>query len=84
MPKEYYQGVKELFNLKECIGIIGGKTRQAYLFIGYNVNVDSLICLDPHVTKEDDKPINYNNILSKPSEQPIYLQKWVKWVLGLL
>ena len=36
IPVEYYKGIRELFNLKSCIGIIGGKTRLAYYFIGYN------------------------------------------------
>ena len=82
IPKEYYKGIKELFNLKECIGIIGGKTRQAYYFIGYNDNEDSLIFLDPHVTKEDDKSINYNNILSKHIVKPIYSLKMSKMSTG--
>ena len=78
IPKEYYPGIKELFNLKECIGIIGGKTRQAYYFIGYNENDDSLLYLDPHVTKEDDKNININNILSKHLIKQIHLLKMNK------
>ena len=78
IPKEYYPGIKELFNLKECIGIIGGKTRQAYYFIGYNDNEDSLLYLDPHVTKEDDKEINMNNILSKHVFKQAYLLKMTK------
>ena len=82
IPKEYYQGIKELFNLKECIGIIGGKTRQAYYFIGYNDSENSLIYLDPHVTKEDDKSINYNNILSKHIIKPIYSLKLSKMSTG--
>ena len=65
IPKEYFKGIKELFNLKECIGIIGGKTRLAYYFIGYNDEEDSLLYLDPHLTIENDKVINTNNILSK-------------------
>ena len=78
IPKEYYRGIKELFNLKECIGIIGGKTRQAYYFIGYNDNEDSLLYLDPHVTKEDDKIININNILSKHLIKQVYSLKMSK------
>ena len=78
IPKEYYPGIKELFNLKECIGIIGGKTREAYYFIGYNDNEDSLLYLDPHVTKESDKTINYNNILSKHIIKNAHLLKMTK------
>ena len=78
IPKEYYPGIKELFNLKECIGIIGGKTRQAFYFIGYNDNEDSLLYLDPHVTKEDDKTININNILSKHLIKQVYSLKMSK------
>ena len=65
IPKDYYEGIKKLFTLKECIGIIGGKTRLAYYFIGYNNEDDTLLYLDPHVTKEADKVINLGNILSR-------------------
>ena len=78
IPKEYYQGIKELFNLKECIGIIGGKTRQAYYFIGYNDNEDSLLYLDPHTTKEDTQIINIDNILSKHLIKQIHSLKMSK------
>ena len=82
IPKEYYQGIRELFNLKECIGIIGGKTRQAYYFIGYNNEEDSLLYLDPHVAKEEDKTINFNNILSKHIIKPVYTLKLSKMSTG--
>ena len=82
IPKEYYQGIRELFNLKECIGIIGGKTRQAYYFIGYNNDEDSLLYLDPHVAKEEDKTINFNNILSKHIIKPVYTLKLSKMSTG--
>ena len=82
IPKEYYKGIKELFNLKECIGIIGGKTRQAYYFIGYNDDEDSLLYLDPHETKEDDKSINFNNILNKHIIKQAHFLKMSKMSTG--
>lgn len=82
IPKEYYPGIKELFNLKECIGIIGGKTRQAHYFIGYNDDDDSLLYLDPHMTIDDDKIINFNNILSKHIVKNAYLLKMSKMSTG--
>ncbi len=75
IPKDYYEGIRQLFRLKECIGIIGGKTRLAYYFIGYNEDDDSLLYLDPHVTKEADKVINMGNILSKHVNKEIHLLK---------
>ena len=78
IPKEYYKGIKELFNLKECIGIIGGKTRLAYYFIGYDDENDSLLYLDPHVTKEADKNVDINNILGKHINKEVHLLKMTK------
>ena len=78
IPKDYYDGIKKLFTLKECIGIIGGKTRLAYYFIGYNNEDDTLLYLDPHVTKEADKVINMGNILSKHVNKEIHLLKLSK------
>ena len=51
IPLEYYKGIKELFQLKSCIGIIGGKTRLAYYFIGYNADENSLLYLDLLIKK---------------------------------
>ena len=78
IPKEYFKGIKELFNLKECIGIIGGKTRLAYYFIGYNEDDDTLLYLDPHVTKEADKKFLFKNILEKNINKEIHLLKMSK------
>ena len=47
------------------MGIIEGKTKLAYYFIGYNNEDDTLIYLDQYVTKEADKVINMGNIRSK-------------------
>ena len=62
IPPEYYKGIKQLFSLKSCIGIIGGKTRLAYYFIGYNDEENSLLYLDPHVTKDSDKEVTMESI----------------------
>ena len=78
IPPEYYKGIKELFKLKSCIGIIGGKTRLAYYFIGYNDDENSLLYLDPHVTKDSDKEVNKDNILGKHINKEIHLLKMTK------
>jgi hypothetical protein len=78
IPKEYYKGIKGLFELKECIGIVGGKTRLAYYFIGYDNDSDSLLYLDPHVTKEADKEVNLNNVLGKHINKEVHLLKMTK------
>ena len=78
IPPEYYKGIKELFQLKSCIGIIGGRTRLAYYFIGYNDEENSLLYLDPHVTKDSDKEVTKENILGKHINKEIHLLKMTK------
>ena len=78
IPPEYYKGIKNLFSLKSCIGIIGGKTRLAYYFIGYNDDENSLLYLDPHVTKDSDKEVTYDTILGKHINKEIHLLKMNK------
>ena len=78
IPKDYYKGIRDLFSLKECIGIIGGKTRLAYYFIGYNEENDSLLYLDPHVNHEADKIINISNILENHVNKEVHLLKMSK------
>ncbi|XP_041126859.1 cysteine protease ATG4C isoform X1 [Polyodon spathula] len=43
---EYFDFVKGILSLEYCIGIIGGKPKQAYYFVGFQD--DSLIYMDPH------------------------------------
>ncbi|TRY91942.1 hypothetical protein DNTS_035443 [Danionella cerebrum] len=43
---EYLSLVKAILSLEFCIGIIGGKPKQAYYFVGFQD--DSLIYMDPH------------------------------------
>uniref|UniRef100_A0A673IIS7 Cysteine protease n=1 Tax=Sinocyclocheilus rhinocerous TaxID=307959 RepID=A0A673IIS7_9TELE len=43
---EYLSFVKSILSLEYCIGIIGGKPKQAYYFVGFQD--DSLIYMDPH------------------------------------
>ncbi|KAG8437112.1 hypothetical protein GDO86_007982 [Hymenochirus boettgeri] len=43
---EYFQFVKGILSLEYCIGIIGGKPKQSYYFVGFQD--DSLIYMDPH------------------------------------
>ena len=73
IPKEYYTSIKDLFKLKECIGIISSQSSSAYYFIGYSD--DSLLYLEPNITKEADKIINMDNILDKHVNKEIYILK---------
>ena len=82
IPVEYYKGIRELFNLKSCIGIIGGKTRLAYYFIGYNSEENSLLYLDPHITKDSDKEVTIDNILEKYNNKEVHLLKMTKMSTG--
>ncbi|XP_075037909.1 cysteine protease ATG4C [Mixophyes fleayi] len=43
---EYFEFVKGILSLEYCVGIIGGKPKQSYYFVGFQD--DSLIYLDPH------------------------------------
>uniref|UniRef100_A0A3P8Z4U3 Cysteine protease n=1 Tax=Esox lucius TaxID=8010 RepID=A0A3P8Z4U3_ESOLU len=43
---EYFNFVKGILSLEYCIGIIGGKPKQACYFVGFQD--DSLIYMDPH------------------------------------
>ncbi|KAM8929945.1 cysteine protease ATG4C [Pelodytes ibericus] len=42
----YFDFVKGILSLEYCVGIIGGKPKQSYYFVGFQD--DSLIYLDPH------------------------------------
>ena len=78
IPPEYFRGIRNLFALKSCIGIIGGKTRLAYYFIGYNDEQNSLLYLDPHITKDSDKEVTMFSILGKHINKEIHLLKMNK------
>ncbi|XP_041913966.1 cysteine protease ATG4C [Alosa sapidissima] len=43
---DYFNFVKGILSLDYCMGIIGGKPKQAYYFVGFQD--DSLIYMDPH------------------------------------
>ncbi|KAM4720795.1 cysteine protease ATG4C [Rhinophrynus dorsalis] len=43
---EYFEFVKGILSLEHCVGIIGGKPKQSYYFVGFQD--DSLIYMDPH------------------------------------
>nr|XP_020489352.1 cysteine protease ATG4C isoform X1 [Labrus bergylta] len=43
---DYFNFTKSILSLEDCIGIIGGKPKQACYFVGFQD--DSLIYMDPH------------------------------------
>ncbi|XP_075688864.1 cysteine protease ATG4C [Rhinoderma darwinii] len=43
---EYFEFVKGILSLEYCVGIIGGRPKQSYYFVGFQD--DSLIYMDPH------------------------------------
>lgn len=46
---QYIDGLRKLFELKHCIGIVGGKPNHSLYFIGYQMNPEThLFYLDPH------------------------------------
>lgn len=66
----YYEGIKDLFTCKQCLGILGGKSGYAYYFIGFDNKY--LFYLDPHVTKNT---INYDKETSPEMLLEHYLKK---------
>ena len=61
ISNNYYEQIKNIFNCKQCLGIIGGRTNCAYYFIGYN-DQGNLLYLDPHLTMESILNLNNENI----------------------
>ena len=78
IPKDYYHEIKELFTLKECIGIIGGKPKLSYYFIGFSYEEDSLLYLDPCVSQEADIKIDIDSIIEKYAKKDYHLLKMSK------
>ena len=60
---EYFSSIKNLFQCKECMGIIGGEANLAHYFIGYN-DKGNLIYLDPHITRESVIELNQDAIIN--------------------
>ena len=57
----YYNSIKNIFNCKECIGFIGGKSYKASYFIGCDEN--NIFYLDPHQAQDSIiPPLNQENI----------------------
>ena len=63
VTNEYYSSLKNVFEIKECIGMIGGETNLAHYFIGYN-NRGNFIYLDPHITREAVINLNEESIIN--------------------
>ena len=62
IPNEYYQSLKDIFSCKNCLGIIGGKNKRAYYFIGYD-DKGNLLYLDPHYNNECVKELDGKSII---------------------
>lgn len=59
---DFFYALKRFFQLKQCIGMLGGKPKHALYFIGFQG--DNLIGLDPHIcqpkvdTLQSNFPLN--------------------------
>ena len=71
VSEEYYKSLRELFLCKYCLGIIGGKERLAYYFIGYD-NKGNLLYLDPHNTNESQIKFDENVLIQNYLIKNIY------------
>jgi hypothetical protein len=67
---EYYDAVKEIFNIPNNLGIIGGRGDSAHYFIGTADNC--LLYLDPHLNQKA-----FNSILELEQSFSTYLHKQV-------
>eukprot|EP00054_Salpingoeca_dolichothecata_P017697 m.107056 g.107056 ORF g.107056 m.107056 type:complete len:349 (+) comp22562_c0_seq3:56-1102(+) len=50
LERSYIPGLKRMFCLPQCVGIMGGKPNSAHYFVG--VHEEDGIYLDPHITQE--------------------------------
>eukprot|EP00211_Chloroparvula_japonica_P017436 CAMPEP_0119144730 /NCGR_PEP_ID=MMETSP1310-20130426/36367_1 /TAXON_ID=464262 /ORGANISM="Genus nov. species nov., Strain RCC2339" /LENGTH=292 /DNA_ID=CAMNT_0007136501 /DNA_START=274 /DNA_END=1149 /DNA_ORIENTATION=+ len=50
----YYITILDLFRIPYCMGIVGGRPRASYYFVGREG--DSLLYLDPHTTQDLEEP----------------------------
>ena len=62
VPEQYFKLIKSVFDIPQCVGIMGGKERKALYFVGHEGN--NLIFLDPHYVhdamKIKDANSNFN------------------------
>ena len=72
ITEEYYSSIIEIFNCKECIGIIGGKNNKAYYFIGCDCQRDVLFYLDPHTTKNCVYKLDENSLFENYLNKTVY------------
>lgn len=74
IDKDYHQSIKALFDIRNNIGIIGGKTNKAYYFIG-KCN-EGLLYLDPHFSQNaisDKKNLTINTNYNTYSVKNVYV-----------
>lgn len=46
VDEEYFSGIRKIFDIKQCVGMMGGKKNKALYFVGHEG--ENLIFLDPH------------------------------------
>lgn len=55
LNRSYIESIKRCFELKQCVGIVGGKPQRSLYFIGYQR--DRLLYLDPHTVFPTPNPL---------------------------
>lgn len=50
IPSMYNRPIKQILDMKQCVGAVGGKPRKSLYFVGYED--DNLLFLDPHYVQE--------------------------------
>ena len=50
VSEEYYSSIKRVFDIPQCVGIMGGRRNKALYFVGHEG--DNLVFLDPHYVSD--------------------------------
>mmetsp|Transcript_34626 Transcript_34626/g.40076 ORF Transcript_34626/g.40076 Transcript_34626/m.40076 type:complete len:114 (+) Transcript_34626:556-897(+) len=50
VEEEYYESVRNVLRMQQCMGVMGGKKNKALYFVG--TEGQELVFLDPHFVKE--------------------------------
>ena len=59
--EEYFDSIIDLTKITQFIGILGGKPKKAFYFVGSHPLSKSLVFLDPHIVNKHISDLSTNN-----------------------